>query len=112
MLQASHLVCDHGNSFHVGQTGDVKAAFSNCKGADVFHFVLPLATGDFKTIDIHNANFEDTIKQMEGPLQGLKTLHDDGYIHRDVTVSNMLIVSKDRGVLGVSGFSKRLCPYR
>ena len=50
-------------------------------------------------------NFEDTIKQMKGPLQALKTLHDDGYIHRDVTVSNMLIMSRDRGVLGVSELS-------
>ena len=95
-------MCDHGTSFHAGQTGEVRAVFGNCKGADVLYFVLPLATGDFDTINIHKADFEATVRQMRGPLQGLKTLHDDGYIHCDVTVSNMFIIAKDEGVLGVS----------
>lgn len=102
MLQASHLVCDHGKSFHVGQAGEINTAFSSCGNVDTFHFVLPLTASDFSTVHISNVNVEDTIKQMRGPLQGLKKLHEDGYMHRDVTVSNMFVMSKDEGVLGVS----------
>lgn len=43
------------------------------------------------------------MKLLRGPIEGLAFLHDQGYMHRDVTVRNMFIMADGRGVLGEHG---------
>ena len=65
---------------------------------------MPFATGgDFSKVHLDENNIRDIIKLLRGPMEGLKFLHDEGYIHRDVTCRNMFVMADGCGVLGDYG---------
>ena len=76
----------------------------SCQGLDVFYFVTPFASGgDFSTVHLDQDNIRDIVKLLRGPMEGLSYLHDQGYIHCDVTCRNMFIMADGSGVLGDYG---------
>ena len=81
MLQADKLVCEHGHPEPCGKT------------PDHFYIIFPLALGEFGTLQWSSINVETRIELLRGPLQGLETLHAAGYMHRDITNRNILVMS-------------------
>ncbi|KAL8804026.1 MAG: hypothetical protein Q9182_002817 [Xanthomendoza sp. 2 TL-2023] len=66
----------------------------------------PLAISDFKRIPWRpRADIMRTLRLFSGPLWGLVNLHGEGYMHRDVQVGNLFIMSIEpvRGLLGDFG---------
>ena len=104
MLQASRVSCDHGNRFHFGQPGGLKAAFSTCEGDDKFYYVEPFACGgNFLNVPLDPTNLGDIVKRFRGPMEGLDALHRNGFVHCNVTCRNMYVFSDGRCVLGGLG---------
>ena len=57
--------------------------------------IFPLAIGDFLTVNLSEVALSTIIKLIRGPLQGLQALHKAGYMHRDVSIKNLLVMSLD-----------------
>ena len=97
LLQASNVQCDHGHPKNCGIL------------PEHVYMTFPLAIGDFVSQDWTSINLSTTIALLRGPLQGLKALHEAGYMHRDVSVRNLLVMSLDppRGVLCDYGKARR-----
>lgn len=104
MIQASHIFCKHEICYDTRSSGNVRVAFDMCPLNETFYVIQPLASGDFKTLDAEKyGSFRDLVKIIKGPLEGLKILHDDGYMHRDVTKGNMLVFADGHGALSDHG---------
>lgn len=97
LLQASNVQCDHGHPGHCGTL------------PEHIYMSFPLAIGDFVSQDWSSIDLSTTILLLRGPLQGLKALHEAGYMHRDVSVRNLLVMSLDppQGVLCDYGKARR-----
>ncbi|KAI4087576.1 MAG: hypothetical protein LQ344_006687 [Seirophora lacunosa] len=65
----------------------------------------PLAKSDFSRLLRDRMNPRHIIDLFRGPLMGLVILHGNGYIHRDVTLKNLFVMSErpPRAVLGDFG---------
>ncbi|KAL9011021.1 MAG: hypothetical protein Q9173_004100 [Seirophora scorigena] len=65
----------------------------------------PLAKYDFSRLSRDRMNPRQVIDLFRGPLMGLVKLHRNGYIHRDVTLKNLFLMSErpPRAVLGDFG---------
>lgn len=70
---------------------------------------FPLAIGDFASQNWASIDLRTIIALLRGPLQGLKAIHEAGYMHRDVSVRNILVMSLDppQGVLCDYGKARR-----
>ncbi|KAL8956901.1 MAG: hypothetical protein Q9193_005696 [Seirophora villosa] len=80
----------------------------NCVCNIVPHLVYtasPLAKSDFSRLSRDRMNPCQIIDLFRGPLMGLVNLHGNGYIHRDVTLKNLFVMSErpPRAVLGDFG---------
>ncbi|KAL8832829.1 MAG: hypothetical protein Q9191_000013 [Dirinaria sp. TL-2023a] len=97
LLQAGHVQCDHGHPGHCGTL------------PEHVYMSFPLAIGDFASQNWSSIDLSTTIALLRGPLQGLKSLHEAGYMHRDVSVRNLLVMSLDppEGVLCDYGKARR-----
>lgn len=60
---------------------------------DKLYLISPLAIGDFSSLRWDKLGYCVKIGLLRGPLKGLETLHNAGYMHRDITTRNMLVVS-------------------
>ncbi|KAL8758033.1 MAG: hypothetical protein Q9184_004044 [Pyrenodesmia sp. 2 TL-2023] len=69
----------------------------------------PLAIWDFAQVAWIKCSTSDVLELFRGPLQGLVHLHARGYMHRDVTLKNMFVLSLNpaRAVLGDFGKALR-----
>ncbi|KAL8974945.1 MAG: hypothetical protein Q9197_000833 [Variospora fuerteventurae] len=65
----------------------------------------PLAMHDFSCLQASGLSTQELIEFLRGPLEGLANLHEAGYIHRDVSMKNIFVLSLNppRAVLGDFG---------
>ncbi|KAI4269602.1 MAG: hypothetical protein L6R35_006680 [Caloplaca aegaea] len=65
----------------------------------------PLAMHDFSRLQASGLSTRELIEFLRGPLEGLANLHEAGYIHRDVSMKNIFVLSLNppRAVLGDFG---------
>ncbi|KAI4143803.1 MAG: hypothetical protein LQ341_002813 [Variospora aurantia] len=65
----------------------------------------PLAMHDFSCLQASGLSTRELIEFLRGPLEGLANLHQAGYIHRDVSMKNIFVLSLNppRAVLGDFG---------
>ena len=84
LLQVSNIQCEHGQSG--GHCG---------KLPDHVYLTFPLALRDFASQDWTSIDLNTIIRLVKGPLEGLKALHEERYMHRDVHGKNILVMSLD-----------------
>lgn len=108
LLQAWSVWCDHGKHFGPGEHDHVNAALTTCSLPDHIHIVMSLAKGSFDAIKWKEYDLDDLIDIFYGVLLGIAVLHEAGYMHRDLTFKNMLLMpgSPPFGVL--SDFGKAI----
>ena len=56
---------------------------------------FPLALGDFSTQQWPTVPLTTVAELLRGPLEGLQAMHNAGYMHRDVSPKNVLVMSFD-----------------
>lgn len=83
LLQATSIRCDHNRSGLCG------------KYPEHVYITLPLAKGDFGSRVWSSIDLQTVIALLRGPLQGLEALHKAGYMHKDVSSRNILVMSLD-----------------
>ena len=81
LLQAYSLKCQHGHSAPCGAI------------PERFYMTFPLAVHDFSKQKWPETPLSTVLSLLKGPLQGLKVLHEAGYMHRDVSAKNLLVMS-------------------
>jgi serine/threonine protein kinase len=91
------FLCEHGHN-------------TCCKTPELFYLALPLAAfGDLSRQNWSACNDHSFIASMlRGPLQGLQALHNRGFIHRDITVKNILIRSMSPPDAIIADFGKTI----
>lgn len=81
LLQAHTVQCQHGVPHPCG-------AFP-----ERFYMTFPLALHDFSKHKWSQTSLPTILALLKGPLEGLRTLHEAGYMHRDVSTKNLLVMS-------------------
>ena len=97
LLQAHTVQCQHGLPTPCG------------KIPERFFMTFPLALHDFSVHNWSTTSLPTMLALITGPLKGLKTLHKAGYMHRDVSAKNILVMSlvPPRAVLCDYGKARR-----
>ena len=82
LLQAHTIQCQHGHPRPCGIT------------PERFYMTFPLALHDFSKQSFWSRlPLPIMLDLLKGPLEGLRTMHEAGYMHRDVSARNLLIMS-------------------
>ena len=81
LLQAHGARCEHGGPSPCGIY------------PEQVYLMMPLAKSDYASFCWTDMPTSQLMTFLLGPLQGLVALHRRGYMHRDVTLRNMLILS-------------------
>ena len=81
LLQAHGAACEHGGPSPCGVY------------PEQVDLMMPLARTDYANFYWTGMPTDQLVSFLRGPLQGLVALHRRGYMHRDVTLKNMLILS-------------------
>jgi len=81
LLQAHTVQCQHGVPHPCGAI------------PERFYMTFPLALQDFSIHKWSQTSLTTKLALLKGPLEGLKTLHEAGYMHRDVSAKNLLVMS-------------------
>jgi serine/threonine protein kinase len=81
LVQAHTIKCQHGQDEPCG------------KIPERFYMTFPLALHDFSQHNWSNASLATILTFIKQPLKGLEALHAAGYMHRDISFRNILVMS-------------------
>ena len=96
LVQALNILCEHGSHRNCG------------KFPDRMYLIFPLAIGDLSGYLSTKTELRTFIAMIQGPLQGLAALHRAGFMHRDVTLRNILILSIKPPLCDLCDYGKAL----
>lgn len=102
LVQASYVSCNHGYCFGPGQYEGMRRVFSQCAYPDTIYMILPLAKHSFRSIGVSGWHLQLLVLMFWGVLRGLAAMHRSGYVHRDITHNNMLVMP---------GWAGKLCEF-
>ena len=94
LLATIHACCEHGSKVPCG------------KVPERFHIITPLALGNFNQQDWPAFDLTTRLKLYHDSLAGLRSLHRRGFMHRDVSPKNLLVVSLDPPTAAICDYGK------
>ncbi|KAL9582571.1 MAG: hypothetical protein Q9212_003213 [Teloschistes hypoglaucus] len=106
LLQAREVRCYHGCSIdpvNFRQQGD--AHFCSHRTVTIF-MVFPLAIRDFAKQDWSLVSLPVKVQLIRGILEGLSALHKAGWMHRDLSPQNVLILSEKPPTAVIADYGK------
>ena len=90
-IQAS---CEHGSNVPCG------------KIPERFRIITPLAMGNFAQQDWSSVPLVKRLKLFLDTLKGLDSMHTKGYMHRDISPKNLLVVALDPPLAAICDYGK------
>lgn len=91
LIQAKEISDDRGNTWFPGEAVGMQGFLKTSPLAYKIYVVLPLAV-DFWRWSQDRPSFALIVMVFQGVVEGLRILHVDAYLHRDVTTLNMFVL--------------------
>ncbi|KAL8736541.1 MAG: hypothetical protein Q9181_002390 [Wetmoreana brouardii] len=110
LLQAQHIECERGcvvNTQIFQSRGDPALSFC-CHAKAAVYFVCPAALKDLSSYHWDTADLSFIVDITRDVLRGLKAMHEKGWIHRDVSLKNILIMSESPTKAVLTDFGKAI----
>lgn len=108
MFRTFYICCNHRHFFRPDQHAEMEKTLTACSTSDVVNFIFECGKHDFNSIKMVEWGIQEVIDIFRIILQGIAYLHAKGFIHRDVTLRNMLVMSRNPSASALIDFEKTI----